>query len=120
MLAPSAVVGDRLLSFAVNLLLGGAAIAVGARVLGDGRGYAHAVLTALVGALAWAVFDSVPLLGGLLALVAWTAVINWQYRGGWVRAAAIGVAAWAAAVLARAALRLAGVGGLSALGVPGA
>lgn len=111
---------DRLVTFVVSVLLGGVAIHVGALVASDARGYAHAVLTALVGAVVWALLEPVPLIGGLLALVAWVAVVRWRYPGGWLRAGATGVVAWAAAVVVLAALDLFGVGGVSALGVPGA
>ncbi|MFB6302166.1 MAG: hypothetical protein ABEH78_04830 [Haloferacaceae archaeon] len=120
--SPALGIEDRLITFAASLLVGGAAIHIGATAIGvaDGRGYAHAVLTALVGALAWALLEPIPLLGGLLALVAWVAVVKWRYRGGWLRAAVVGIVAWAAAVVALAALDLLGLGSVSALGVPGA
>ncbi|QLK24369.1 hypothetical protein HYG81_09535 [Natrinema zhouii] len=111
---------DRLLTFAVNLLIGGMALHVGTHVVSDTREYAHAVLTALLGALVWALLEPVPLLGGLLAVVAWVAVVKWRYRHGWVRSSAVGIAAWAAAVVVLAALELAGIGSVSTLGVPGA
>lgn len=113
---------DRLVTFAASLLVGAGAIHAGAAAVGvaDARGYAHAVLTALVGALVWALLDPIPLLGGLLALVAWIGVIRWRYAGGWLRSAVVGVVAWVAAVVALAALELVGVGAVSALGVPGA
>ncbi|GAB6860687.1 hypothetical protein ACFR97_07860 [Haloplanus litoreus] len=110
----------RLLTFLVSALIGGVAIHAGARIVSDARGYAHAVLTALVGALVWALLEPVPVLGGLLALIAWIAVVRWRYPGGWLRAMGIGVAAWAAAVVVLAGLDLLGVGAVSALGVPGA
>ena len=119
-LASAVDVGDRLLAFAASLLVGGAAIHAGAHVAAETRSYAHAVLTALLGALVWALFEPVPLVGSLLALVAWVALIKWRYRGGWLRAALVGGAAWAAAVVALAALELLGLGSVSALGVPGA
>lgn len=112
----------RLVTFAASLLVGAAAIHVGATAVGvaDARGYGHAVLTALFGALVRALLDGIPLLGGLLALVAWVGVIRWRYRGGWLRSAVVGGAAWIAAVVVLAALELFGVGSVSALGVPGA
>ncbi|WP_248895355.1 hypothetical protein [Haloplanus halobius] len=110
---------DRLLTFAVSLLVGGAAVHAGALVVSDARGYAHAVLTALLGAVVWALLEPVPLIGGLLATVAWVGVVNWRYDGGWLRAIGVGAIAWAAATLALAALDLLGVGAVSALGVPG-
>jgi hypothetical protein len=75
----------------VSVLLGGVAIHVGALVASDAQGYAHAVLTALVGAVVWALLEPVPLIGGLLALVAWVGVVRWRYPGGWLRAGATGV-----------------------------
>ncbi|WP_254521511.1 hypothetical protein [Natrinema caseinilyticum] len=111
---------DRLLPFAVSLLVGGAALHAGTYVVSDARDYAHAVLTALFGALVWAVLEPIPLLGGLLALVAWVAVLRWRYRLGWWRSAGVGVVAWVAAVVVLAALELVGIGSLQAPGVPGA
>lgn len=111
--------------FAVSLLVGGAAIHVAANYVAyrgrpGGLTFEHAVLTALLGALAWALLAWVPLVGSLLALVGWVGVIRWRYPGGWARAGVTGAAAWAAAVVALAALELLGVGSVSALGVPGA
>ncbi|MFB6081132.1 MAG: hypothetical protein ABEJ81_09055 [Haloferacaceae archaeon] len=118
-LPPTHGLDDRLVTFAASLLIGGAAIHAGAATLSDARSYAHAVLTALLGALVWALLEPVPLLGGLLALVAWVGVVKWRYHGGWIRSAAVGVAAWAVAVVVLAALDLIGIGSVSALGVPG-
>lgn len=111
---------DRLLTVLVSALIGGVAIHAGARVVSEGRGYVHAVLTALLGAAVWALLEPVPVLGGLLALIAWVGVVRWRYPGGWLRAAGVGAAAWVAAVVVLAALDLLGVGVVSALGVPGA
>lgn len=111
---------DRLLTFAVSLLVGGMSLHVGTHVVSDTREYAHAVLTALLGALVWALLESVPLLGGLLAIVAWVAVVKWRYRLDWIRSSAVGIAAWATAVVVLAALELVGIGSVSALGIPGA
>ena len=110
----------RLLAFAASLLVGGAALHAGTRLVADGRDYDHAVLTALLGALVWAILEPVPLLGGLLAAVAWVAVVKRRYRLGWLRAAAVGIAAWTTAVVVLAALELLGIGSVWALGVPGA
>ncbi|WP_049924501.1 hypothetical protein [Halopiger djelfimassiliensis] len=124
----------------VSLLLGGAALHAGVQVATDGHAdtavYASAVLTALLGALAWAVLEPIPIVGGALALLAWVAVVKrryrlgWlravavavvkrRYRLGWLRAVAVAVAAWAAAVVARAALEVLGIEAVTALGVPG-
>jgi len=111
---------DRLLTFVGSVLIGGVAIHAGALIASDAESYAHAVLTAIIGALVWALLEPVPVIGGFLAMVAWIAVVRWRYTGGWLRAGATGIAAWAAAVVVLAALDLLGVGALSALGVPGA
>jgi hypothetical protein len=116
---PPLGVEDRLLTFAVGLLVGGVAIHAGALAVPDARGYGHAVLTALVGAVVWALLEPVPLIGGLLATVAWVGVVKWRYRGGWLRSIGVGIAAWVVAVVVLAALDLLGVGAVSALGVPG-
>lgn len=111
---------DRPFTFVGSVLIGGVAIHAGALIASDVESYAHAVLTALLGAFVRALLEPVPVFGGLLAMVAWIAVVRWRYTGGWLRAGATGIAAWAAAVVVLAALDLFGVGALSALGVPGA
>lgn len=112
------VIGS-LVSFVVALLIGGLAIYIAARLLAGTDDYTHAVITALLGAIAWALTSWIPLLGPLLALIAWVWVINWRYRGGWVRAIAIGVTAWLAALVV---LYLLSVGlelDIGAFGIPG-
>lgn len=111
--------GDSVVVFAGSLLVGGVAIHVAANHVAGVGDYGDAVLTALIGAIAWALLDGVPLVGGLLALVAWVGVIKWRYPVGWTRAAIIGVAAWAVATVVLAALALLGIGSLGAIGVPG-
>ncbi|KAB1190793.1 MULTISPECIES: hypothetical protein [Haloferax] len=110
--------------FAVSLLIGGAAIHIAAkhvvyREKPGGLSYEHAVVTALFGAVAWALLAWIPLIGSLLALVGWVGVIRWRYPGGWKKAGVTGAAAWAAAVVVLAALELLGIGAVSAVGVPG-
>jgi hypothetical protein len=110
-------------SFAVSLLVGGFAIYVGGRLVTDTDSYEHALWTAAIGAVVWALvsglLDDLPELGPVLTLVAWVAVVRWRYPGGWVRAAAIGALAWGAAVGTVWVLAQAGVTGLGATGVPG-
>ena len=111
---------DRLLTFAVSLLVGGSALHVGTYAVSDAQDYAHAVLTALLGALVWAVLEPVPLLGELLAIAAWIGVVRWRYQLSWLRSVGVAIVAWTAAVVVLAALELLGIGPVSALGVPGA
>mgnify|MGYP006287586655 FL=1 len=108
-----------IVSFVVALLVGGLGIYVSGRIVADVDDYSHAVVTALFGALAWAIGSLIPLVGSLVALVAWVWVIKWRYPGGWKDAAVMGLVAWIAALVVIAVLN--GVLGLdiSAFGVPG-
>lgn len=115
---PSA--SERLLGFALGVLVGGLALFVSSRFLADVKDYDHAVLTALIGALVWALLSPIPLLGPVIALLGWIVVLKWRYPVGWLRAAGVGAAAWAAAVVIVAALELVGLDAVSAVGVPGA
>ncbi|MDQ2055908.1 hypothetical protein [Halobellus sp. H-GB7] len=109
-----------IVAFVIALLIGGLAIYVSARVVVDVDDYGHAVITAVLGAIGWALTAWIPLIGPLIALVVWIGVINWRYPGGWVKAAMIGVVAWLAALiillLVNSVLRL----GVGAFGIPGA
>ncbi|RQG89290.1 hypothetical protein EA462_12035 [Natrarchaeobius halalkaliphilus] len=107
-------------AFVVALLVGGLAIYVSACLVLDVEDYSHAVVTALFGAIAWALTAWIPLFGSLIALVAWVWVINWRYPGGWVNAAIIGAVAWFAAFAILFVLNSLFGLGVNAFGVPGA
>ncbi|MXR52156.1 hypothetical protein GRX03_11160 [Halovenus sp. WSH3] len=120
-------IGTSLLVLAVSLLIGGLAIHVGAKLAFAAKDYADAVLTALLGAVAWTVVDiafAAVGIGGLFASIAgllvWISVVRWQYSVGWIRAAIVGVGAWLSALVVLGILGIVGVGGLDAFGVPGA
>ncbi len=108
-----------LVAFVVALLVGGLAIYIAASIVVDASSYGHAVFTAAFGALAWALTSWIPLVGPIIALVAWIWVIKWRYPGGWVDAAVVGGLAWLSAlvilVLLNSVLNL----GIGAFGVPG-
>ncbi|QLC34207.1 hypothetical protein EFA46_008310 [Halarchaeum sp. CBA1220] len=108
-----------LILFVVSLLVGGLGIYAGARVVAGVEDYSHALVTAVIGAVAWAVLSWVPLVGGLLALVAYVWVINWRYKGGWVNAILIALVAWIATAVAVFVLGALGVP-VTGIGVPGA
>ena len=121
---------DAALIFVVSLLIGTVAILAGARLIVDSdAGFTNAALAALVGAIVWAatsylvdvvpVVSWIPLLGVVLMLLAWIAVINWRYPGGWGTAAAIGLIAWLVAIAIVYALAVVGIVTPDALGVPG-
>jgi hypothetical protein len=92
---------------------------VSSRFLANVPGYDHAVLTAVIGAVAWALPSPIHLLGPVIALLGSIAILKWRYPVGWLRAAAVGGAAWVAAVVIVAALELVGLHTVSAIGVPG-
>ena len=110
--------------FLVSLLVGAGAIHISARLLVDrDTGFRRALLTALVGAVVYTVLglflSFIPLIGPLLMLLAWVAVVNWLYPGGWGTAVGIGVIAWVLAVLILFALSVLGIVTPEALGIPG-
>lgn len=108
-----------LVTFLVSLLVGGLGIFLAARIVADNRSYGHAVITALVGALAWgfanAFLRGIPVIGPVLPLLIWIAVIKWRYGEGWVNSGIIGVVAWIAAAVA---LEVLPVQGVEAIGIP--
>jgi hypothetical protein len=111
---------DSLIVFIVSLLIGALGIYIGARVITDYDDYTYAIVTALIGAIAWALVSWIPLLGLILALIVYLGVINWRYPGGWVDAALIALIAWVAVLVVVYILNVLGLAPFGALGVPGA
>lgn len=115
---------DSLIVFVVSLLIGALGIYIGARVVAGVDDYTYAIITALIGALVWAIvgflFGWIPLLGPLLTLLAYLAVINYRYSGSWINAAAIALIAWLAVLIVLYVLAFLGVSTFDAVGVPGA
>lgn len=111
-----------IIGFVVSLLVGAFGIYVGGRVLTDTSSYAYAIGTALIGALVWFVvaffLGWIPLLGPLLAFVAYLWIVNWRYPGGWLSAIGITLVAWVTVFVVM--VLLSAVVGLSpeALGIP--
>lgn len=108
-----------LVAFVVSLLVGALGIYVGARIVVGRTRYGRAVVTALFGALVWgfaaAFLTGVPLVGSILPLLAWVAVIKWRYPVGWLEAAVVGIVAW---LVAAVVIEVLPVDGLEAVGVP--
>ncbi|ELY95309.1 hypothetical protein C482_16748 [Natrialba chahannaoensis JCM 10990] len=114
---------ESLIVFAVSLLIGGLGIFVGARLIVDTEDYTYAFITALIGAVVWALVGFflgwIPLLGPLLVFIAYLGVINARYPGGWVDAVAITIVAWVSVLVVLYVLAFLGVTGFEAAGVPG-
>ena len=108
-----------IVAFVVALLVGGLAIYLSASLVADVRNYSHAVVTAFLGAIGWAIVAWIPLIGSLLALVVWIGVINWRYPGGWTQAAIIGLVAWLSALVILVVLNSVFGLGIGAFGIPG-
>ncbi|QRV13438.1 hypothetical protein JMJ58_10685 [Haloterrigena salifodinae] len=110
--------------FVVSLLIGALGIYVGARIIVGADDYDHAIVTALIGAIVWGLVGFfvgwIPLLGPLLALLAYIGVINFQYPGDWTAAAMIGLVAWVTVLVVLYALAALGVTAFDAAGIPGA
>lgn len=108
-----------LVAFVIALLIGGLAIYISARLVVSVDDYGHAVITAFLGAVGWALTAWIPLIGPIIALIVWVAVIKWRYPGGWMKAAIIGVGAWLSALvillIVNSVFRL----GIGAFGIPG-
>lgn len=93
---------ESVVTLLVGLLIGGLAIHVAAIFVAGRNDLSHAIVTAGIAAVAWAIVTwlagPIPLLGGelavLLGLVAYIWVVKWRYRGGWVRAAILAGLAW--------------------------
>lgn len=110
------------IGFLVSLLVGALGIYVGARVVTDVSDYGYAFVTALVGSLVWFVvaffLGWIPLLGPLLALLAYLWLVNRRYPGGWASALAITLIAILASAVVLYLLAVVGITSFEALGVP--
>jgi steroid 5-alpha reductase family enzyme len=114
---------DSAIVFVVNLLIGALGIYVGARVLTNTDDYRYALVTALIGAVVWTLvaflIGWIPLLGPIVALIAYVAVVNYRYPGGWLNAIGIALIAWVASLVVLALLATLEVTTFEAAGVPG-
>jgi len=114
---------DNVVVFVASLLIGGLGIHVGASIIASSRNYGHAVVTAGLGAIVWAIVNSlvggVPLVGPVLVLLAYLLVIRFRYRTGWLEAGGIALVAWVAVLVVLYVLATVGVTTFEATGVPG-
>lgn len=107
------------ITFVIALLIGGLAIYISARLVVNVDNYRHAIVTAFLGAVGWALTAWIPVIGTIIALVVWIGVINWLYPGGWTKAAIIGVGAWISALVILLVVNSVFGLGIGAFGIPG-
>ena len=111
---------DLVIGFVVSLLVGAIGIYAGARVITDRSDFEYAIITALIGAVVWWLIATfVPLIGSLLALLAWIYIINARYPGGWLKAIGIALVAYITVWIVLVILGVLNIIATSALGVPG-
>lgn len=114
---------DSIIVFLIGLLLGATGIYLAAKFILGESDFGKAFMTALFGAVVWAVvgflFGWIPLLGPLITLLAWVGLINSMYEGGWVNAAGIAFIAWISVLVILYILAVLGIGSFEAIGVPG-
>ena len=114
---------ESLIVFVVSLLIGALGIYIGARVITGRDDYSYAVVTALIASIIWVIVAFfvgwIPLLGPLLALLAYVAIINMRYPGDWLNAIGIALVAWLSSIVVLYALAVFGVTSFDAVGVPG-
>lgn len=113
---------DSIIAFVISLLIGALGIYLGARILTDVEDYTYAIMTALIASLVWFVVAFfvgwIPLLGALLALLAYIGVINYRYPGGWLSAIGIALIAWVTTIVVLWILAVLGITTFEAIGVP--
>lgn len=115
---------NSLVVFVVSLLIGGLGIFIGAKLLAGSSDYGHAVITAALGSVVWAVtaffFGGIPVLGPVIVFLAYLAVIKWRYRTGWITAVGITAVAYVTVLVVLALLSDLGAGIVTDIpGIPG-
>ena len=114
---------DSLFHLVIGFITGTAGIFLGAQYAGVGAGLETAAVTALVGAVAWAVASLfmgwIPLMGSVGTLVVWLVVVTQTYSVGLNTAFEIAILAWIASFVVTHLESFFGIRS-KALGVPGA
>ena len=117
-----AVFSDQVVVFVASLVIGAFGIHVGAMVVTGEDEFGKALLTALVAAIVWSVasffLGDVPYVGPLLTLLAYVAVVKWQYSASWLESGGVAVLAWIVGLGVLTLLSVVGVGSLEAVGIP--
>lgn len=110
---------DWLAALLGSLLVGGLGIAAGMQLVASDGDLVSATITAGLGALVWAFFDGIPLVGPVIALLAWIAVLQIRHETGWSGAAVAGFIAWIVAGILAFVLSAIGLPVTEVVGVPG-
>jgi heme/copper-type cytochrome/quinol oxidase subunit 2 len=112
-----------LFGFVASLIVVSIATYASTAVLTEESSYVHSFGTALLTSIVW--FGVTYFTGGtfviagpVLAIVAYIAVVNWRYPGGWIRAGAITIVTWIGTFVILYALAALGFSSFQALGVP--
>lgn len=117
-----AVFSDQVVVFVASLVIGAFGVHVGALVVTNQDAFAKALLTALVAAIVWSVASfllaDVPYIGPLLTLLAYIAVVKWQYSASWLESGGIALLAWVVGLGVLSLLSILGIGSLEAVGIP--
>ncbi|WP_259517595.1 hypothetical protein [Halanaeroarchaeum sp. HSR-CO] len=121
MAPPTVVPGmiDGLAALLGSLLVGGLGIAAGTQLVAGDGDLVRATITAGIGALVWAFLDGIPLLGPVIALLAWIGVLQVRHDTGWGGAAVAGFVAWIVAGVLAIVLSAIGLPVTEVVGVPG-
>lgn len=113
---------DQVVLFIASLVIGAFGIHVGAMVVANKDEFAKALLTALVAAIVWSVASfflaDIPYVGPLLTLLAYIAVVKWQYSASWLESGGIALLAWIVGLGVLSLLSIIGIGSLEAVGIP--
>lgn len=113
---------DQVVVFVASLIIGAFGIHVGAMVVTSQDEFGKALLTALVAAIVWSIasffLGGVPYIGPVLTLLAYIAVVKWQYSASWVESAGIALLAWVVGLGVLSLLSILGIGSLEAVGIP--
>jgi len=116
-------IGPTLFGFVASLIVVSIATYASTAVLTDASSYGHSLVTALLTSIVW--FGVTYFTGGtfvvagpILAIIAYVAVVDWRYPGGWGRAGAITVVTWIATFVILYVLAALGFSSFGAPGVP--
>lgn len=112
-----------LFGFVASLIVVSIATYASTAILTDESSWLHSLVTAVLTSAVWfgvtyLTGSAFAIAGPILAVVAYVAVVNWRYPGGWIRAGSIALVTWIATFVIIYGLALVGISSFEALGVP--